>query len=456
MKKLLSLLAGIVVFVSASLPAFAFADMQMGDTYYDSVMYLYDSGVVEGYDDGTFGDDENINRAEFLKIVLEANMVGHGGYGEMMMYENSSCFDDVDPGLWYTQYICYAKAEGYIEGYSDGTYKPAQEVNFVEGLKIVLEVTDVSYSKKVDPWYLDIVDTASEMNIIPLTIMAFDQLLTRGEMADMMARQMHYEDGTLADFLGNLYYAPVTYESIYYHTDMYAIWGQGSCLVDGTLYWDGEVIMPDVCSVCFCSHGELQDCTGMCGTEGEGEGEGEGIHIIEPAYYFYTDENGNYYEMTTDVEQNLPLADKANFQALFEGGITQIVMNQAVYYNERLYFITASQGGDPAVQNSLIEYDYDNDVVTVLYWEESVGDEASMWVGYQLYLLGLDLDSDVAVVEWQPYEYLPPICWSPWVDDFDLYVADLFGQGEYLVEYTAPQLVTDEYQDMVDQCESGL
>jgi len=42
--------------------------------YRESIQYLYDHGVVEGYTDGTFGPDRDVNRAEIMKIILQANL----------------------------------------------------------------------------------------------------------------------------------------------------------------------------------------------------------------------------------------------------------------------------------------------------------------------------------------------------------------------------------------------
>lgn len=42
--------------------------------YRESIQYLYDHDVVEGYTDGTFGPDREINRAEIMKIILKSHL----------------------------------------------------------------------------------------------------------------------------------------------------------------------------------------------------------------------------------------------------------------------------------------------------------------------------------------------------------------------------------------------
>ena len=45
----------------------AYSDLQSGDNFSEAVNFYSDSGILKGYDDGTFRPDQDINRAEFLK-----------------------------------------------------------------------------------------------------------------------------------------------------------------------------------------------------------------------------------------------------------------------------------------------------------------------------------------------------------------------------------------------------
>jgi uncharacterized protein YfaS (alpha-2-macroglobulin family) len=78
---------------------------------------------------------ENLNRAEFLKIVLEAKKqkeaINISGY--------KNCFNDVQE-QWFAPYVCYAKDKGYIEGYSKTEFKPEKNINYAEAIKIVYNV----------------------------------------------------------------------------------------------------------------------------------------------------------------------------------------------------------------------------------------------------------------------------------------------------------------------------
>lgn len=92
--------------------------------------------IIEGYPDGTFRPDSPINRAELTKIAVVASFDSDIVL-DSETYNN--CFDDVTD-QWYAPYICYAAEQGWIQGYDDGTFRPANNVNRVEAMKILLEI----------------------------------------------------------------------------------------------------------------------------------------------------------------------------------------------------------------------------------------------------------------------------------------------------------------------------
>lgn len=113
-----------------------FSDVFEGDQYAEAIEFLKDNAIIGGYPDGSFQPYGSLNRAELLKILVE----GAGITPSEEMFSN--CFSDVTDD-WYAKYVCYAEAQGWVEGYSDGSFKPAQEVNKVEAIKMMLEVFDV-------------------------------------------------------------------------------------------------------------------------------------------------------------------------------------------------------------------------------------------------------------------------------------------------------------------------
>ncbi len=160
--------------------ASGFTDVTPGKTAYsEAIAALQERGVLEGYDDGTFKPLSTINRAEFLKIVLE-------GRGAEQEFSGSRCFPDVRDE-WFAPYVCTAKEEGIVAGYPDGTFKPSQQITFVEAGKIIA----VAFGQDIEDgaeWYEGYVRALEASRAIPPSISALDRLITRGEMAEMMWR----------------------------------------------------------------------------------------------------------------------------------------------------------------------------------------------------------------------------------------------------------------------------
>lgn len=202
MKKLTILLTGLLLINNSSIAiamgeqtaaANIFTDVHDGDAYYDAISYLKTEGIVSGYQDGSFKPFQTINRAEFTKII-----VGASGYNSAQdpsgfdIYSLSGIdFKDVKSGEWYIPYLRKAVESEIIAGYPDGTYKPAQEINFVEAAKIIVvadggDFAGAGYAP--EDWFHKYVAVLEQNNAIPTSINTFDQKITRGEMAEMIYR----------------------------------------------------------------------------------------------------------------------------------------------------------------------------------------------------------------------------------------------------------------------------
>jgi peptidoglycan hydrolase-like amidase len=161
--------------------AAGFPDVEATNPFRDAIRFVRARGIVEGYPDGTFKPNNRINRAEFTKIVIEAKFDS--------IPEQSSCFSDVPNGEWFTKYVCLAKQEGIIDGYPDGTFKPAQEINIAEALKITLETFYTNIPNVQGEWFMKYRRYAENNNLFLTdrwTAMA--TRLTRGEMAELIYR----------------------------------------------------------------------------------------------------------------------------------------------------------------------------------------------------------------------------------------------------------------------------
>jgi hypothetical protein len=123
---------GLIFSFSLISAADTFSDLESGHDNYIAIEYLVSSGTLEGYSDGTFLPEKEVNRAELMKMLVAGQEISP----DESLYKN--CFSDVTTD-WYAKYVCYAKEMGWVNGYSDGTFKPASTVNKVEALKMIIQ-----------------------------------------------------------------------------------------------------------------------------------------------------------------------------------------------------------------------------------------------------------------------------------------------------------------------------
>lgn len=189
-------LAGMLALPSAA--SAAFSDVPAGYESSRAIEYLEEEGVLQGYADGRFRPAFSINRAEFLKVLV----AGKGIAPDATLF--SSCFPDVAV-QWYAPYVCYAAAQGWVQGYPDGTFGPEKPVSFAEALKMLVNVrgyppapAEEIAKRGLDPttWFSPYLTTA-----ILLDVASYEQVwgpaatplqapLTRGFVAQLLYRSI--------------------------------------------------------------------------------------------------------------------------------------------------------------------------------------------------------------------------------------------------------------------------
>lgn len=111
---------------SVTTDSVSFSDVEAGRWSAEAISALAQSGYVKGRPDGTFAPAEYITRAEFAAIVARfANAQG-----------TVSNFSDVN-NHWAKSYIEACAANGYITGYTDGTFMPDKYITRAEAMAIV-------------------------------------------------------------------------------------------------------------------------------------------------------------------------------------------------------------------------------------------------------------------------------------------------------------------------------
>lgn len=168
-----------------------FSDVSASHVNYNAIQYVEGEGIVSGYSDGSYKPNNMINRAEFTKIIIESQFddsdINDCLYKNTELSWDTVFFTDVPIDAWYAKYVCVAKMKGVIGGYPDGTFKPADKINFAEAAKII--VNSFGYTVWTDKtWYKPYVVELGYRNAIPTSITKPDDRLRRGDMAEMIYR----------------------------------------------------------------------------------------------------------------------------------------------------------------------------------------------------------------------------------------------------------------------------
>lgn len=135
LKKVISSVAALTM-VASSVAAFAvdFPDVESTASYAQAVQELSALDVISGYDDGTFGPDKLVTRAEITKMIVDA--LAERSSAEAST--ESTKFADVSADHWAKGYINQGVANGFIAGMSDTEFDPDANVTYVQAQKMLV------------------------------------------------------------------------------------------------------------------------------------------------------------------------------------------------------------------------------------------------------------------------------------------------------------------------------
>ena len=144
MKNKIKAVAAVVLaagMIASSMTVFAFTDVNKGNWAEAPITALSNAGYVNGYTDGSFRPDDCITRAEFVTIIN--NIKGNTAVSE-------KAFSDLANSAWYYDSIGKAVAAGYIAGYDDNTVRPDDYITREEACVIAYRAWNLTPSGKVN------------------------------------------------------------------------------------------------------------------------------------------------------------------------------------------------------------------------------------------------------------------------------------------------------------------
>jgi len=155
-----------------------------GNKFETAICYVKKKGIVKGYSDGTYKPNTPINRAEFTKIII-------GTTYENSTISGSNCFSDIK-NEWFAKFVCKAKKANIIAGYSDKTFRPQNNINLAEAMKIIIEGAAKTENFEIPnaegPWYQKYINVANQLELLKTINSNPSHNLTRGELAEIIYR----------------------------------------------------------------------------------------------------------------------------------------------------------------------------------------------------------------------------------------------------------------------------
>lgn len=97
-----------------------FRDVDAGAWYGNAVNYVAANGLMSGVGDGLFVPNTNLSRAMLAQILYN-----HAGRPAA---DGASAFTDVPAGMWYTNAVAWATAQGVVSGYGSGLFGPNDNI----------------------------------------------------------------------------------------------------------------------------------------------------------------------------------------------------------------------------------------------------------------------------------------------------------------------------------------
>ena len=127
--------AGLVAVTGVSANT-GFTDVKETNSHYQNILALQEAGVIKGYSDGTFKPGHAVTRGQAAKMLVNAFELEKGTAG--------TPFTDVASSNEYHDAIQTLASQGFIKGYSDGTFKPNQPITRGQFSKILTKILNIT------------------------------------------------------------------------------------------------------------------------------------------------------------------------------------------------------------------------------------------------------------------------------------------------------------------------
>lgn len=152
----------------------------------NAIYRLKNLGIMEGYPDGTFGENKTITRAEFAKLAVITAGLGKTAVNEQ---GNSSVFSDVNSDFWANGWINVAVAQQFLKGDGNDKFRPEDIITQAEAITVLLRI--LGYNDNLPGiWPANYVAKAAQLGILDNLMFLANSPATRAEAAVMISESL--------------------------------------------------------------------------------------------------------------------------------------------------------------------------------------------------------------------------------------------------------------------------
>ena len=188
MKKLLALLLALVMLASAlPLAGAAFKDEGfIAEEYQKAVAAVSEMGIINGFEDGSFGPKKTLTRAQAAKIIC---VMVEGAEKANALTKTETGFADVPATHWAAKFVAYCVDKGIVAGVGDGKFDPDGKLSSAAFAKMLLVAIGTDGSTFTGAEWLQNVQTAAEKTFL---LYNMGDKLTSGALERQKAAQLAF------------------------------------------------------------------------------------------------------------------------------------------------------------------------------------------------------------------------------------------------------------------------
>lgn len=162
-------------------------------------------GIMTYNEKGNFNENQYVTRAALAKILVTASKYKSMATGTSRF----SPFGDVMYTHWGAPYISVASKNGFMTGYSDGTFRPDNYIKYEEALSAILRLLGYTNADYTGAYPAGQIAKASDIGLSDNVLTTAGNHMTRSEMAKLLYNMLNTPaKGSTSVYATTLGYTP--------------------------------------------------------------------------------------------------------------------------------------------------------------------------------------------------------------------------------------------------------